>query len=103
MIKVSVLYPNEAGSSFDHDYYLERHMPLVAERLGDALKGYTVERGLAGGAPGEPPAYIAAGHLTFDSVEDFQTSFAPHTDEIMGDIVNYTDTTPIVLVSEIRR
>jgi uncharacterized protein (TIGR02118 family) len=54
MIKVSVMYSNTPGARFDHEYYLDKHMPLVEARLGDACKYYTVDKGLAGGAPGEP-------------------------------------------------
>ena len=101
MIKVSVMYPGSPGARFDHAYYRDKHMPLVKARLGDALKFYTVDKGLAGGAPGSPPTYAAAGHLHFDSVESFQGAFGPHTAEIMGDIPNYTDIKPIMEISEV--
>lgn len=38
MIRVSVMYPKQDGGEFNYDYYLQTHMPLVKERLGDALK-----------------------------------------------------------------
>ena len=37
MIKVSVMYPNKPGARFDHDYYRDKHMPLVKARLDLAL------------------------------------------------------------------
>ena len=101
MIKVSVMYPNGPGTHFDHAYYRDKHMPLVKARLGAPLKYYTVDKGMAGGAPGSAPTYAASGHLFFDSVDDFQTSFGPHTAEIMGDIPNYTDITPVIQISEV--
>ena len=33
-------------------------MPLVKKRMGDSCKSYTVDKGLAGGAPGTPAAYV---------------------------------------------
>jgi len=42
MIKVSVLYPNGDGKSFDMDYYCSKHVPMVAGLLDDAVKGATV-------------------------------------------------------------
>jgi uncharacterized protein (TIGR02118 family) len=101
MIKVSVLYPNGDGATFDYDYYVDRHMPMIAELVGDALKGFAVDRGVGGGAPGEPPAFLASGHLVFDSIEDFQTSFGPHAEQIRGDVPNYTNTQPTVVVNEV--
>ncbi len=101
MIKVSVLYPKTDSSSFDMDYYCNSHMPMVQEKLGAALKKIAVEGGLGGGAPDSPPLYAAMGHLYFDSVEDFQSSFGPHAEAIMADIPNYTDVAPVVQVSDV--
>jgi uncharacterized protein (TIGR02118 family) len=102
MIKVSVFYPNEQGKKFDMEYYCNNHIPMVLGKLGDACKGGAVEQGLGGGQPGSPPIYIAMGHLFFDSIEDFQNAFGPHTKEIMGDIPNYTDVQPLIQVSEVK-
>ena len=59
MIKVNVMYPYTEGARFDHAYYRDRHMPMVKARLGSACAYYTVERGVAGRAPGAPPAFVA--------------------------------------------
>jgi hypothetical protein len=37
MIKVSVMYPNNPGVQFDHDYYRDKHLPLIKRRMGAAL------------------------------------------------------------------
>ena len=86
MIKVSVMYPNTPGARFDHDYYRDKHMPLVKARMGDACKSYTVDKGMAGGAPGAPATYVGMCHIFCDSVEAFQSGFGPHAKEIMADI-----------------
>lgn len=101
MIKVSVMYPHQPGARFDHAYYRDRHMPLVQERMGKACLFFTVDQGLAGGKPGEPPPYVAMCHIYSDSVESFQAAFAPHAAEILADIANYTDLAPVMQVSEV--
>jgi uncharacterized protein (TIGR02118 family) len=101
MIKVSVMYPNKPGARFDHTYYRDKHMPLVKERLGEGCKFYTVDKGLAGGAPGAPATYVGMCHIFSDSVEAFQAGMAKHGKEIMGDIANYTDIAPVIQVSEV--
>lgn len=101
MFKVSVMYPHRDGARFDHDYYRDRHMPMVKARLGDACRFYTVDKGLGGGAPGQPPTYVGMCHLYVDSLEAFQAAFAPHAKEIMGDVPNYTDLQPVMQVSEV--
>ena len=99
MIKVSVMYPNTPGARFDHDYYRDKHMPLVKARMGDTCQYYTVDMGLAGGTPDAPPVYVAMCHLFCDSVEAFQRGFGPHAKEIMADIANYTDLKPVIQIS----
>ena len=74
MIKVSVLYPNSASATFDMAYYTSKHKPT----------------------------YIAVGHLTFDSVEAFQKSFGPNAAEILADIPNYTNTKPVIQISDVK-
>jgi uncharacterized protein (TIGR02118 family) len=101
MIKVSVMYPNAPGAKFDHEYYREKHMPMVKSRMGGHCKYYTVDKGLAGGAPDAPATYIAMGHLFCETVEAFQAGFGPHAEEILGDIPNYTDQTPVIQISEV--
>jgi uncharacterized protein (TIGR02118 family) len=102
MIKVSVLYPNEEDKKFDMDYYLNSHIPMVQEKLGDALKGGAVEQGLGGVEPGSPAIYVAMAHLLFDSVETFQSAFGPHSEAIMADVPNYTDIQPTIQISEVK-
>ena len=102
MFKVSVFYPNNEGCKFDMDYYCNSHMPMVQEKLGEAVKGIAVEQGLGGAEPGSPATYVAMGHLLVDSVEAFQGAFGPHAEAIMGDIPNYTDIQPTIQISEVK-
>ncbi len=101
MIKVSVMYPNTPGARFDHAYYRDKHMPLVQARMGDKCVRYTVDKGLAGGAPGAPALFVGMCHIYCNTVEDFQAGFGPHAAEILGDIPNYTDLQPQIQISEV--
>lgn len=101
MIKVSVFYPAGENTTFNMDYYCNTHTPMIREKFGAACKGIAIEQGVAGGAPGAPPAFVIVCHLSFDSIADFQTAFAPHAATIMGDIPNYTNIEPIVQISEV--
>jgi uncharacterized protein (TIGR02118 family) len=102
MIRITVLYANEPGKTFDHQYYANKHMRLVAERLKSfGLVRTEVDKGVAGGAPGAPAPYVAIGHVYFPSVEGFQKGMGQHGKEIMGDIPNYTNIKPQIQISEI--
>ncbi len=99
MIRVSVLYPS--GGKFDHDYYVNTHMKMVADRVGDALVRFEVDKGVAGAAPGSPAPYIAVGHLYFNSLPEFAQAFGAHVGEIMADVPNFTDAQGEIQISEI--
>ena len=102
MIKISVLYPYQDGAGFDMEYYLNNHMPMVRDRLGAACKGIAVEQGLAGGAPGSHPPFIAAGHILLESMEAFRQAFAPQVATFVADIPNYTQIEPVIQIAEVK-
>ncbi len=102
MVKVSVLYPNEEGKKFDMNYYLATHIPLVQKLLGPACTNVAVDHGIGGAAPGSNAPYLVMGHLFFNTVEDFVSSFTPHATAITADIPNYTDINPAIQISEIK-
>jgi uncharacterized protein (TIGR02118 family) len=101
MIKVSIMYPNSPAVRFDHDYYRDHHLPLIQRRMGAALKYYTIDRGLTGATSDTPAAFVAMCHLLCDSVVAYESAFGPHAHEIRADIPNFTDQTPVRLISEV--
>jgi uncharacterized protein (TIGR02118 family) len=102
MIKVSVLYPNGEGNVFDMKYYLAKHIPLVRRLSGAALKKVEVEEGVGCLPAGSAPAFLAMGHLSFESAEAFRAAFEPHAAAITGDISNYTNAQPTIQISEVK-
>ena len=103
MVRISIFYPNKPDGRFDMAYYLETHMPASIERLsaGKGYRGVSVDRGLGGGAPGAPPAYVAMCQYLFDTVEDFMAAFEPHAAFLQGDIATYTDIEPVFQFSDV--
>jgi uncharacterized protein (TIGR02118 family) len=102
MIRVSVLYPNQAGKKFDADYYRNSHMRLCNDRFKSfGLLRYEVDKGVAGGAPGAAAPFVGACHFYFNSIAEFQKGMAAHGQELIGDIPNYTDIQPTIQISEI--
>jgi len=101
MIKVSVMYQNGPGVRFDHEYYREKHLPLIKRRMGAALKYYTIDRGLSGRTAQAPAMFVGMSHLLCDSLETYHSAHDPHAAEISGDIRNFTDVTPVIQISEV--
>ncbi|RKN78498.1 EthD family reductase [Ulvibacterium marinum] len=101
MIKVTILYPNGDGKTFDMDYYSNKHMPMLKTLMGDSLKLLEIDKGISGRTPDEPIPYLAIGYLYFDKLSAYQNSFGPNAEKIVGDIPNYTNIQPIVQISEV--
>lgn len=101
MIKVTILYPNDKGKTFDMDYYSNKHMPMLTKLFGDALKKLEIDKGISGRTPDDPIPFLAIGYLYFDNLSDYANSFGPHAAKIRGDISNYTNIQPIVQISEV--
>jgi uncharacterized protein (TIGR02118 family) len=100
MITVGVLYPYSDNLKFDMNYYLSKHMKLLADRVGGALKGYTVDKGIGGGTPGSKPTYHVILQLQFESADAFGKAFNPHAAEILADIPNYTNAQPVIQLGD---
>lgn len=103
MIKVTILYPNGDGKTFDMAYYAGKHMPLVASLLGDSLKTFEIDKGISGRTGAEPPQYLAIGYLYFERLSAFRNAFGPNAEKIRSDIPNFTNIQPVVQISEVVR
>jgi uncharacterized protein (TIGR02118 family) len=103
LIKVSIMYPYAEGKTFNMEYYETKHMPMVAAFLGSNLIKYTIEKGLASGIPNQPLPFMAIGTFYVKSLSDYQAAIGPNRDAIRADFSNYTNISPVILVSEVVR
>ena len=94
MIRVIVLYPRSDTSTFDADYWVKTHMPLVGAKLASS----TWEADVAG--PDQPHHGIA--HISFPDMEAFGAAMgSAGMGEVAADIANYTNVAPQLYVSEV--
>ncbi|WP_461146282.1 EthD family reductase [Spirosoma pulveris] len=97
MIRLTVLYPKTEKSQFDLTYYLEKHIPLVKERLTPfGLIGVDMNEGLAGGDT--PPPYAMITFLSFNTADELDKGMGTNGAELLGDIPNFTDVQPLTQV-----
>ena len=94
MIDVTILYPRAEGSTFDTDYYATKHMPMFAEALGDAC----VRWGVTSVPQGD---YHAIGWARIESQDAFNSAMAEKGAEIMGDVPNYTNVRPSMIIGDV--
>ena len=102
MIKVTALYPNEPGKRFEIDYFMNKHMPMVHQRLDPmGLVRSEVEKGIGSMEPGSPAPFVLIANLIFNSMEELHDAFTEHAAEMMGDMPNFTDIQPQFQIGEI--
>jgi uncharacterized protein (TIGR02118 family) len=101
MISVIVLYPNEPGSRFDMDYYVNRHLKLVRERLEPmGLRTIRLITESALDSSASPQVYRLVADLRFDDMDATRLALSAHGPETQADIPNFTDVAPVILIGE---
>ncbi|OAL07742.1 hypothetical protein IQ06DRAFT_289402 [Phaeosphaeriaceae sp. SRC1lsM3a] len=91
--QVVVAYPRAEGSTFNKEYYLSTHMPLVAKHWKKhGLKSYAVTELNADG----PYTYSVV--MEFESYEGWGAAATdPSTKEVMEDVVNFSNQQPVLV------
>ena len=103
MFKVAILYPNGDDKTFDMDYYEKKHMPMVAGFLGNNLKFYEIDKGIAGRAPNDKVPFVAIGYFYISDIAEYNKAIAQNRDAVINDFKNYTNVQPVVQINEIKQ
>lgn len=96
MTTLIVSYPSVEGGSFDREYYLSTHAPLVRSAWsGFGLRSAEV---LFPSSESQPFACVAI--LRFSDQIGIDTALSSaKTAEVMGDVKNFTNITPTIFCS----
>lgn len=94
MISVHILYPRTDDSTFDMDYYMSTHMPMFAESIGEACTSW-------GASLSESGNFMAVGWAMIESQDALNAGLAEHGAKIMGDVPNYTNVRPDMVIGEV--
>ena len=103
MHKVTILYPNGEGKTFDMDYYEQKHMPMVAGFIGKNLLFYEIDKGISGRTPNDQPPYLAIGYFYVSDVAEYGKAIAQNREAVVADFKNYTNVQPVINISEVRQ
>lgn len=95
MISVHIMYPNTDESTFDMDYYTATHMPMLADAIGEACLAWGATSVQSGGS------WAAIGWCRVESHDAFNSAMAEHGAKIMGDIPNYTNVSPELIIGDV--
>ncbi len=98
---ITVLYENVDDATFDLDYYLAKHLPLVDEKFKPfGIKGWRVLKAV--GTPfGGKPAYSVICNLEFDTADQFHAAVAAEGGPVFGDVPNFSNKDPVVVIADL--
>lgn len=100
MVVLSVIYPKHTGTSFDHDYYAHKHLPMVRTLLRPAgLQELEVVRGTKT-MDGPTFPYEVIAFLTFPEEAELRAALNEYGEQILGDIPNFTDMKPTLQLND---
>lgn len=90
------------GVRFDEGYYTSKHLPLAARVFGPhGVKSVELVR-VTATADGSKPPYQVIFSAYFESAAGLQNAMqSPRMAEVLGDIPNYYDGAPDVLIGEV--
>lgn len=98
-LSLQVIYPITDRTHFDMEYYLGTHMPLVGGHMGPHIAETLVTKGLAGG-PDTPPGIYAVATMTFADQAAMDAAMKV-SGPVIGDIPNFTNSKPQMLIGEV--
>ena len=98
---ITVLYENVEDATFNLEYYLAKHMPLVAEKFTPhGMKGWRVLKAV-GTPTGAKPLYSVIATLEFDTPDQFKAAVAAEGGPVFGDVPNFSNKDPIVVIGDV--
>ena len=98
---ITVLYENVDDATFDLDYYMAKHMPLVEEKFKSfGIEGWRVLKAV-GTPSGDKPAYSVIANLEFDTADQFLAAVAAEGGPVFGDVPNFSNKDPVVVIGDL--
>ena len=92
----------KSGIRFDEGYYISRHLPLTASIMGPhGIKSVEMLK-VSATFDGSKPPYQVIFSAYFESAAGMQKAMQdPRLGEVVGDIANFYDGMPDVLIGEV--
>jgi uncharacterized protein (TIGR02118 family) len=100
-VSCTVLYPAEDGATFNMDYYLSSHMPLVGKKFGaHGLQSWSVTQ-FQPGPDGPKPIYSVQATLIFENAEQVGKAIEAEGSIVFGDVSNFSNKQPLFMMGPV--
>jgi uncharacterized protein (TIGR02118 family) len=96
-----VFFRAREAATFDWDRYVNNHLPLAREKLGEyGLISINAQR-CAPGPDGKDPANVAVVTLDFEDGERFKTAFKEAAPGLIANVPHFTNVEPVFSFGEV--
>ncbi len=101
--EASVIYPKDESSTFDMDYYLGTHMPLVAKNWGKyGLQKYHVVQFNPNPADSSAPAFSVKCDLTFKDADGLKKALSSaEAKDVFDDVPKFSNRGPSFVAGDV--
>jgi uncharacterized protein (TIGR02118 family) len=97
---ITVLYPAKDNAAFDHQFYLQRHVPLMENILGKSLHKLEVRRGQPG-PDGTAPMYTAVISIWIADWAAYEQAMSLRAKELIDEVPLFTKVMPVIQTDEV--
>ena len=98
-VSLQVLYSTENDTTFDHNYYSAKHLPIVNEHMGPHFDSVVIVKGLAGG-PDVPPGFHTVATMVFKDQAALDAAMGA-AGPALEDIPNFYSGQPQMLIGQV--
>lgn len=99
-VSLQVLYPTDNNTTFDHEYYASKHMPIVEEHMGPHTESVLIVKGLAGGAD-VPAGFHTIATMVFKDQAALDAALGA-AGPALADIPNFFNGAPQMLIGQVQ-
>ena len=97
---LAVYYPWQADARFDYDYYLQRHLKMLADLYGKSVGKMVVRKGVRKG-DGSAPAFVTVLTVEILAMDAYEAASKDVVPKLRADIPNFTNIIPVAQLEEI--
>ena len=98
---ITVLYPAKDNDSFDFDFYLRRHVPLIQDILGKSLHRIEVRKGATAQDGSSSPTFTSVISIWIADWPAYEKAMAARASELIAEVPLFTKVMPVIQIDEV--
>ena len=98
---ITVLYPAKDNDSFDFEFYVRRHVPLIQDILGKSLHRIEVRKGASSQDGNGAPTHTCVISIWIADWPAYEKAIAARASELIAEVPLFTKVMPIIQIDDV--